>query len=118
MKEWIDERHYKIKHVGEDGEFWKTYKTNVTKDTVYITEELDEAYATEYHLHDGVRIGTSATYWIKGVDDDDRKIVYEQKDGTTVQITTRQVEYEPGMYRVYYEDIDGAPFIREYPDIN
>ena len=50
---WIDERHYKIKHVrllddGTEEEFWIEYDENETATTIYITEKLDARYAADH----------------------------------------------------------------------
>ena len=114
---WIDDRNYKILHnrYNDDGtveQFWVYYKENSTKDTIYITEELDEKYAAEY---DG-GVGTSTSLWPGGVSKQaNKKVVYEAKDGKTTPICKREVERTGEAYAIKYTRVDGTTFEKVYP---
>lgn len=116
---YIDERNYKIEHIRqlEDGKtetFWVYYKDNYTKDTVYITEELDEKYAAEY---DG-GVGTSTSTWAGGKTKHDgvmKNVVFEAKDGKTTPICKREVERTGTAFSVKYTRVDGTTFEKTYP---
>lgn len=116
---WIDDRNYKILHnrYNDDDtveQFWVYYKENSTKDTIYITEELDEKYAAEY---DG-GVGTSTSLWPGGESKQGgvvKKVVYEAKDGKTTPICRRDVERTGSTFIVKYTRVDGTKFEKGYP---
>ena len=104
-KRWIDERHYQIKHIGEDGEYWVDYKTNVTEKAIYITEELAIKEAAEY---EGGRIATSLREWKDGVDEQGRKVFYEKLDGTLIPICAYFIEWKRTSVTFTYRQLDGT----------
>ena len=106
-REWIDDRHYKIKHIGEDGEFWVTYEVNTTKDAVYLTEGLEQQLAREFENGMG-----SIRAWENGYDEDGRIVYLEQPMGN-VQVCRFEVQCKEDVVRFIYTTVNGEVIVRE-----
>ena len=110
-KIWIDERHYKIKHIGEEGEYWKTYQTNVTQSAIYITEDEAERLVASY---EGGKEMTSLRQWQGGVDEDGRQVFYETKDGETTPICAYEIHYQKDQVQFIYTKLNGETIEKIY----
>ena len=116
-REYIDERHYRIKHVrtldnGKTEEFYVEYVDNTTETHTYMTPEFEKS---RVKMHNG-GTGTSESTFTNGKDASGKIIVWEEKiGGPTVQICKMVVEERPTSVTFRYTRMDGTTFEHVHP---
>lgn len=116
-REWIDERHYRIKHVrtldnGTTEEFYVDYVENCTKTHNYLTPEFEKS---RVKMHNG-GTGSSTSTFVNGKNTAGKIMVWEDKiGGPTVQICKMEVFETPTSVTFRYTRMDGTTFEHVHP---
>lgn len=115
-REWIDERHYKIKHVRLNEEtntyeeFYIEYQENETETTVYMTPMFEEM---DVKSHNG-GISTSTSNFVGG-EVGGKPIVWEEEiGGPTVRIKFMEILRDKESVVFKYTTMDDSIIERKY----
>ena len=114
-REWIDERHYRIKHVrmldnGSYEEFYVEYQENENETTVFMTPMFEEM---DVKSHNG-GISTSTSTFAGGMLGD-KEIVWEDEiGGPTVRIKMMEIIRDNKSVTFRYTKMDDTTFEHVY----
>ena len=115
-REWIDERHYRIKHVrrledGTEEEFYITYQENSTETTTFMTPMFEEM---DVKSHNG-GISTSTSEF-PGGKSAGKDIVWEDEiGGPVVPIKRMEILRNATSVTFRYTKLDDTTFEHVYP---